>query len=650
MGNVPRVRRMVLFKHGIAHLERGGSVSGSFELAFSVREMKDVLKSLAVWLPTGDARVLGIGFDAPEDPQAALAARKLAFEPGEALFGLLTASRGKRVRITKRRAAEHEGRPDAADDEAHTVVGEVVGLDETKAPHGATRRVLVLRTAEDALALVDVASITALVVEDPSARSDLGFLVDRLRAIGTGENRRVRVQLSGASSDARVAYAVPAPVWRVSYRLLRSADSCSLMAFGIVHNPAEEDLEDVELTLTTGQPVSFEIDLYGRKEVTRARVEERPRVAAAPKTAPPPPPAPMRVMASRMPMAAAPAGGAPEMYAMAMEESFEAAATGEERGDFFEYRVSTPVTLSRGGSAMVPLLTERIEAIRERVFREGDGPAPDLELRFVNTTGAVLEEGAVVVYDEGSYAGEAMLPFSARGVDVRLPFAKDLAIRCSRRTQERTVVVGVRFGERGLAEERRRESWHTLRVESDHGTEVDVYFELPKRHGATLDPDHFQAADETGAVRRFCLRVPGRHTIERIAVERWKEESVVVYDRLDRAAVARYFEERFLDRATFEALGSVLAMWDQARELDEKREALEREQKSAHSRQKKVVEQLGVLKDAGEEGALRLRFVRELEQEQDRLNTFEQEIRRLRDAAHALRRSAQDALAQLARR
>ena len=78
------------------------------------------------------------------------------------------------------------------------------------------------------------------------------------------------------ASDLHVAYVLPAAVWRVSYRLvIDKEDDCALMAWAIIHNPIDEDIDHVELTLTTGQPVSFEIDLYGMKKVKRAVVEEK---------------------------------------------------------------------------------------------------------------------------------------------------------------------------------------------------------------------------------------------------------------------------------------------------------------------------------------------------------------------------------------
>src|SRR5262245_15741665 len=129
MKSGPSVKRMVLFKHGVAYLERAGPAEGGFELSFKADEMNDVLKSLAVWVARGEARVGAAAFDAPEDPEAALQQRKLALAPGHALEGLLSAVRGRRVRV---------------DDGAAAREGEVVGLEDTPGQKGARRRQLVL--------------------------------------------------------------------------------------------------------------------------------------------------------------------------------------------------------------------------------------------------------------------------------------------------------------------------------------------------------------------------------------------------------------------------------------------------------------------------------------------------------------------------
>ena len=653
MSKGPRVTRMVMFKHGVAYLERGGPAEGEFELSFKRDEMNDVLKSLAAWVARGEAKVGAVAFEAPEDPDAALAERKLLLSPGGALSGLLSSLRGRRVSV---------------DDGAGSREGEVIGIEATPGCDGATRQRLLLRTTPGVV-LVDLAAVRSLTPLEAPSRADLEFLVDRSRASTAGESRTVRIALEGRAEDLRVAYVIPAPVWRVSYRLAMAAGETLLMAWGIVHNPADEDLEQIELTLTTGQPVSFVIDLYNPKRVQRTVVEEQSHAPAAPtrferaRTAPPPPQsvAP-RSLTSLSSLASATLGFGPPpsvegtlppppgaALSHSLAASAEGASVGADRGEFFEYRVELPSSLKRGGSAMVPLVAATVGARRERIWRDGAGPSPDLVLTFKNDGGVVLEEGPAVIYDEATYAGESMVPYTARGAEVKLAFAKDLAVRCRRFSTYSTVIAGVRIGAHTLLEEQRREEIHTLSAESDHADEVEVCFELPRLHGRSIHPDGAQPAEETASFRRFVARVPPHGRAELVVREAWPESRHVRYDHLSAAQLEVWLDGRFLDRAAFEALRGVLAKWEEARHLEAHRERVEREQHEAYAKQSKLSEQLAVLKDAGPEGALRLRYVKELEAEQDTVNASEAEARRLRDATEAAQREATEALERITR-
>lgn len=630
---------MVLFKHGVAYLERGGPAEGSFELSFEKDEMNDVLKSLAVWVVRGDAQVGAMAFESPEDPEEALAERKLVLAPGAALEGLLGALRGRSVRV---------------DDGGSGVRGEVVGVQQTPAGDGSLRRQLCLRTSPSTVVLVDLGSARGVELLEEPSRADLGLLIDKSRAATAGVTRTVKVALSGKADDLRVAYVIPAPVWRVSYRIAKDGGQTLLFAMGIVHNPADEDLADIELTLTTGQPVSFVIDLYNPKRVQRAVVEEQTRAVAAPTrferarrtmVAPGPaafgPPQP----------AAAPAAAAGPYLAeeasfggAAMSAGFQAAAEGAaegiDRGELFEYRVRSRISLKRGGSAMVPLVAAPLSERRERIWRDGAPPFPDLVLSFKNETGVVLEEGPAVVYDAGSYAGESMLPYSARSAEVKLSFAKDLAVRCRRETRYEAVAAGVRMGDAALVEEVRHEQRHLLVAESDHDEPVDVIFELPRHPGRTVPPDATQPLEETASFRRFSATVPPHGKAEVATREVWLQARHVAYQQMAAAQLGAWLEARFLDRATFDALRAVLDKWAEAKGHDDRRAATEREREQAYAKQTKISEQLAVLRDSGPEGALRLRYVQELEAEQNKVNAAEDSIRRLVQQADEARREA----------
>ncbi|CAN5658168.1 hypothetical protein BH09MYX1_BH09MYX1_03430 [soil metagenome] len=651
--SLPRVRTMVLFKHGVAYIERSGPASGPFELSFKKDEMNDVLKSLSVWVAKGTAKIGALAFEKPEDPEQALAARKLDMQPGSVLSGLLWRLRGRRV-VVHSAGQTHEG--------------EVIGVENAPGREGEEKRTVVLRGEGDALVCVDLGGVTRVEPLDPTSRADLAFLADRSRAATAGDSRTVSVDVQGEAEDLRVSYVIPAPTWRVSYRVAREGDETLLMAWGIVHNPADEDLEAVDLVLTTGQPVSFVIDLYNPRSVRRAVVEEQVRGGSAPtrlersQGAPPPPPqaAPPPARAAALAggghglgagfqaFAASDLDEAPTTsYGGAAFDSIAQTATYADRGELFEYRVQGKVALKRGGSAMVPLLMARIPARKERIWRSGSAPAPDLVLAFDNASGAVLEEGPAVVYDEGVYAGEAMVSYSARGAKVLLGFAKDLAVRCKETTAQVRTATQVFARRGGLYQQVRIEVHHELTVESDHGEPVDVIFEMPKIAGRTIPADTLSPFEDTLSFHRFKIAAPARGRAKVAIVERWMESVSLNVSHLGIDEVGKFVSAGLLDENGGAALRAIVTIFRQIAELGESKRRADSARTAAYQKQQKLSEQLAVLRDGGAEGSLRLRYVQELEGEQNKVNAAEAEIARVDGAIETAQRDAAQRLAKM---
>jgi len=651
----PRVRRLVVFKHGVAYLERGGPASGPFELSFRRDEMNDVLKSLAVWVADGDGSIGAATFEAPEDPAVELAERGLLLEPGTAFRGLLQALRGRRISV----------------DIGGTMhSGEVLGVDRDQDGEGRVHERLLVRDAEGQVALLDAHVIRRITLDDKSSQADLAWLVDKSRAANDREHRRVRIDLNGTVKDLRVAYTVPAPMWRVSYRVVAEEDDVTLMAWAIVHNPADEDLEDIALTLTTGQPVSFVTELYQPRTVARARLEETSRAVVAPrkvarakqKRGGGMPGAPPALRAAPAPAGAPPPqqsraysdtavsvyeAGRAEETTIGVAEDFATGVDSGDRAEHFEYRVGKPVTLRRGGSAMVPILSAKVKAVRERIWRDGQGPAPDIVLRFENSSDAVLEEGPSVVYDSGSYGGEAMVPYSARGAEVRLPFARDLGVRCSRSVENSIRLDGIRIQGLIAWERHERRDKHTLVVENDHDEVVMVIFEVPKRTGHQVVEEGLKPIEETTSHWRFAIEAAARTTTEAGFVERWRHDYRLDLERLDMHRLKSWFASEKLDPTTSGTLRGVMQTWQQATDLDRQANDYANEQAALQSQAEGYKEQLGVLRPDGEEGALRMRWVHELSQVVDRQKWIYAEQKRLSAEAVALRQQARDILAKI---
>jgi hypothetical protein len=574
---------------------------------------------LAVGVASGAATVGAVAFETPTDPDQALDARNLLLEPGGALTGLLNAVRGRAVEI-------------ATGVETHR--GRVIGIDEVNGGTAAPRRQLTLHTEAGTITLVDLADVRSLDFLEAPSRDDLAYLIDRSRAATAGENCVVNVQINGATDDLRVSYVVPAPMWRVSYRLVGDGDDAvTLMAMAIVHNPVDEELEDVELTLTTGQPVSFDIDLYHGKWVRRTVVEEQDRMAGPP----------THYAAAGLGSAGLDGVMPAPMGAMdiAVGSYEDDLADGTDRGEHFEYRLAAPISLKRGGAAMAPMLVARLaEGRRERIWRVGSAPNPDIVLAFDNTTGVVLEEGPAVVYDGGSYAGEAMVPFTARGAGLRLAFAKDLAVRCSRTTSSSITTSGVRLGDDALIEEQRHDESHSLRAENDGDAPVVVIFELPMRQGFTLSPDAPKPFEQTASHHRFRVEVPAHGAADLVVGESRPRHRRTEYYELAPDRLHEWLGERMLDARTFRALSGVLAHWHEADDLEDQRTALVEERDQLFEAQARIAEQLKVLRDAGPEGAVRQRNVAQLDALQIQAANIEGEIRRLQAAAEAARGAA----------
>jgi hypothetical protein len=659
MQGTPSVKRLVMFKHGVAYIERGGPASGPFELSFKKDEMNDVLKSLAVWVAKGEARVGAVAFEKPEDPQVELERRKLNLPGWGTMLALLGVLKGRKVRVSTGGAARE---------------GEVVGVEAESIGERGERRRLVLREEDAKVSLVDFSTIESFELAEAPSRADLAFFVDRSRAASSGENRTVKIDVSGNADDLRVSYVVPAPTWRVSYRIAKSKEDTMVMGWGIVHNPVDEDLESLDLVLTTGQPVSFVIDLYNPKSVHRAVVEEESRAVAGPtryERAPLPaggrgmPPPPSRVAAPGAPPMAHAAMRRSSM-AMPMQsaaeeeeapdtgrtfgtagESMAGAASYEDRGELFEYRVGAKIGLKRGGSAMVPLFASKAESNKERIWRLGSPPSPDLVITFKNTTGAVLEEGPAVIYDDDVYAGEAMLPYSARGSEVKLAFAKDLGVRCRYAGTQERVATGVGLSRTDMIEELREEMHQEISAESDYDEEVEVIIELPKFHSRNIAPGSFQPFEETSSFRRFKLKVPPRGKAVEKVVEYWVVSQRYQYGSIQMSALYNWTKKGLLDPQVATRLGEVLKLWADATQHDQERKRQEAQRNDAYQKQTKISEQLQVLKESGPEGALRLRYVKELEAEQDRVNAAERKIDELVGAAQRARDAAAEKLAQL---
>lgn len=646
------VTRMTLYKHGVGYFERRGPVSGdALVLAFHEAQMNDLLKSLTV-IDHGEGHVLGIDYPTPQSREERLAGNSIRLRPEYSLRDLLASVRGRRVTLLLDQDERHEGR--------------LLGLDEQPAEQPlATALVSLLEEGGDDVRSFPLGRVQGLELRDEKAANDLRFFLDT--AMAQEDYRDVTVRLSPGEHDVAVSYVAPAPTWRVSYRLVASEQNGAdgqngsagegdsspsevlLLGWGIFDNQLEEELENIQLTLVAGMPISFIYDLYTPFTPERPEVAEEERVAPGPVTFGPAlekaamaEPAPSPVAARSM-MAAAPAAFA-DMRAE-LRDAAPVDTVGEDLGERFEYRIRTPVSVGRGQSAMVPIIAADLHGRPELLYNGSQMPGhPVATLRLRNETGLTLERGPVTVIVGDSYAGEAILPYTAAGGELFVPYAVELNVRVREEQERRNQLRAVHIEGAYLVVELWDIMVRDYYLVNNTANEVTVLVEHP-RYGRyelfdspepvemTAEQVRFSVAVRPGQETR--LRVQQRHLISR------REE----LQRQSYAQLGRYLRDGLLDRQAHDKLVELLRLWEQMGDVQKRLEELNKQREKLFRSQEQIRQNLQALGTSGREGALRNDYV-------NRLQASEQEIESVgekeREERELLARLEQEVAAKLA--
>jgi hypothetical protein len=285
------------------------------------------------------------------------------------------------------------------------------------------------------------------------------------------QKKAVSLVFSGEGKrPVRVSYVVENPIWKTSYRLVLKDGKPYLQGWAVVENPSDEDWNNVRMSLVSGRPISFQMDLYQPLYVPRPTVEPELFASLRPQTynaamddqgssqalrkkvseA-----APLMDRAekaglkreadkdmadtARRSLGALRAGGARGGFgggAATGVESFEArievgavasAATASNLGDFFQYEIDHPVSLPRQKSAMLPIVSSDVEGTKVSIYNERTLPKhPLLGLRLKNSTGVHLMQGPITVFDKNTYAGDSRIMDLQKGEERLISYAVDL--------------------------------------------------------------------------------------------------------------------------------------------------------------------------------------------------------------------------------
>lgn len=648
------IRRVTFYKHGVSMVEREGRVGGeALQLAFREDDIDDALKSLTV-LDRSGGQVVCVDYPIPAAARRDVDA--LALSAGAGMLDLLERLTGWRVRV------ELAGRTEP-------VEGRVTGLQyakERRRLKGATLMLLDEQTggvqAVPAAAVSRIAPLEARIGEDLERFLDAGRRVDG--------SQTVSLRLTPGEHQLAVSYLVPAPTWRVSYRVVAESDDGAaagaapagrapaaatgrllLQGWGLVDNRFDEDLDDVAVSLVAGQPISFVYDLKTSRVPVRRRIDDESRVASGPVE--------YRSMASYAlaDSVAADAdvdfdGGAaaldtrrqvseyrhdesaaPRLARMARIselESAEPASTTADQRETFAYDVLRPVSIPRGSSALVPILQATLDYRRELLFNEDKhADHPVAALCCVNRSGLVLERGPATLVEDGRYRGEAIVPFTGKDAGLYLPYAVELGIDVrveserSVETQRLSVGNGLLHREAAMLRAFRYEivnrtgAAQTVTVERDVDSLPGELFETQAPAARGNGVYRWEIECPAGATSTFTVR-------SRQLASREFRLSMLRY-----GALQEFLAENGLTPDTRRALEALREELGRIQENEQRIEQFGEQRDRLIARQEHLRKNIGALNPTGDEGAVRLKMVRELQAAEGSLSGIDQLVTEL---------------------
>jgi hypothetical protein len=661
------LERVVLFTSGVGYYQHGGTIvdEATVEMQFAAADVNDLLKSMVVLDPGGGPPTVSYASRDPVTKTLGTFAVNLTDNPS--LGELLGRLRGQRVEL----------------DAATPVAGTVVGVEQRRVEIGEEQAVekqfLTVLTA-DGLRTLPLDAVSRVKLADPRLQAELEKALAVLALAADNEKKGVAIAFSGAGErPVTVGYVRESPIWKTSYRLLLDADTAvtkaALQGWAIVENTTDADWKNVRLSLVSGRPISFVMDLYqplylprplvepelhaslrpqvygqsmsdAEKQLTQAggRLDEQaargrgdPRRALA-KAAAPAAPASMTadgavVDGRAMDESGVVAGGA-WFGTAGVTRSL---AQGSDLGELFRYEIEKPVTLERQRSAMLPIVGGEIEAERVAIYDDrvlAKHPLSGLRLR--NTTDSHLMQGPVTVYDQrGGYSGDARIEDMAPGTERLVSYAVDLDVEVVPRVEGRPEeIVSVRLAKGTLVAARKLARAKVFEIKNSGTEPVKVLVEHPLEAGWTLvKPEAPQ--EKTRDRSRFAVAAEPGKTATLEVVEEMPLEETHAITNLDDDRILFYSRVNATSPAVRESLAEVIRRKRDLEQLARDRQIREQALATIDQEQARIRGNMGTI-DRGSD--LFNQYVKKLTGQEQRIETLRSEIAALQEREQEARK------------
>ena len=666
------VTRVILYKNGVGYFEHSGHVTGSqnVNVDFTTAQLNDVLKSLTV-LDLGKGRITGVSYNSTAPLERRLGSLHLPVGDNPTTAQFLDALRGARIEV-RNGSLSAIGRLLSIEEREVMAGGSKDGEDDKPTGKiGLTQISLVTDSGE--VRLFNLTPSTTVRVVEKEVNDEVGKYLGLVASTRDEDVRRMTISTAGdGERNLLVSYISEVPVWKSTYRIVVPKEGKPLLqGWAIVDNTVGEDWENVDLSLIAGAPQSF-VEELSQPYYTRRPVVALPENAMlTPQTheatmesenAPPPPAAPSAGVVGGVPGGVAGAqftaklqsptrissgigsgsGGGigagsavvlrnamtiPRPNATEMAETLESGTTvgkTQELGDLFEYKLQDRVTIRKNQSALVPILQSRIDAEKVSVWNPSD--ASVLRALWVdNSSGLTLDGGSFNVLEGDAFAGEGLMDAIKPGEKRLLSYAADLGILVDAKQKsdnQHVTKIVISHGLMNQSTQERQECTYTIRNRDAVARTLVV--EHPARQGWKLTSDE-TPVESSASYHRFRISIDP-HKTTTLAVKEYRPvmNSYILTNITD-DQIKFFLSQRMINPEIEKALRKIVAQKNDIALMEIVIKDHKAQVTSIANDQQRVRENMKALKGSAEEKALVARYVRELSEQEDRVQKLQHE-------------------------
>src|ERR1700738_74692 len=340
---------------------------------------------------------------------------------------------------------------------------------------------------------------------------------------------------------------------------------------------------------------------------------------------------------------------APRFDATTAAETIEVSTTVAETkdlGDLFQYKLKDRVTIGKNQSAMVPILESRIAAEKVSVWNPANNSV-SRALWIDNGKELTLDSGSFSVMEGDAFAGEGLTDAIKPGEKRLLSYATDLGLVVDAKQKsenEKVTRTVVSHGALIQTTEEREERTYTVRNRDISARSVLI--EHPIREGWKLVKS-VEPAESTANFYRFRLSADGKKTSTLTVKEYRPIAKRYEINGLNDEMVGFFVSQKSINRSVENALRGILARKNAIAALDAELGSYKEKTIAITEDQQRLRENMKALKGSAEEKSLVERYAREMNEQEDRVQSLRKALEETRQKREAAQKSLNEEIAAL---